>query len=108
MQNNLLVVGIARIIGALVGGGLKAFTIEIIPLLSSVCRQIMVGVFGAVLLVLNFALWRKNESSASPVLTRHREEASRTSSGPSSPAQPSRTQKFRWQNPASCSQMMAL
>lgn len=87
MQNNLLVAGIACIIAALVGGGLRAFTIEI-PLLSSVRRQIMLGIFGAVLLVLSFALWRKSESSASPVPTPHRNEASQTSPGPSPPAQP--------------------
>jgi hypothetical protein len=49
MQNTLLTAGIACVMAALIGGGLKAFTIEI-PVLSSITRQVVLGVFGLVLI----------------------------------------------------------
>lgn len=51
MENTLLAAGIACILGAIVGGGLKAFSIEI-PLLKTWPRQFFLGVFGLVLLVI--------------------------------------------------------
>ena len=73
MQNNLLVAGIACMIAALIGGGLKAFAIEI-PLLSSVYRQIMLGLFGAILMALSFTAFRGSESPAPPVPTSDRND----------------------------------
>lgn len=50
MQNTLLVSGIACIIAAIVGGGLKAFSFEI-PVLKSGIRQASLGMLGAILVV---------------------------------------------------------
>jgi hypothetical protein len=50
MATTLLTAGIACIVAAIVGGGLKAFGLEI-PALASSRRQIGLGVFGAMLLV---------------------------------------------------------
>ena len=86
MQNNLLVAGIACIMAALIGGGLRAFTIEI-PLLSSLRRQIMLGLFGAILMALSLAQWTRSESSASPIPTPHRNDESQASPSRSSPPQ---------------------
>lgn len=93
MQNNLLVAGIACMIAALIGGGLKAFTIEI-PLLGSVRRQIFLGLFGAILMALSFVVWRANESAAPPVPTPHRNDASLASPSPPPPAQQPRVQEI--------------
>jgi hypothetical protein len=49
MATTLLTAGIACIVAAIVGGGLKAFGLEI-PALASSRRQIGLGVFGAALL----------------------------------------------------------
>jgi hypothetical protein len=65
MQNNLLVAGMACVIAALIGGGLKAFTIEI-PLLGSMRRQIALGLFGAILMALSFAVWWQSEFPGPP------------------------------------------
>lgn len=54
METILLSAGIACLIAAIVGGGLKAFGIEI-PLLQSLTRQIILGVLGVVLVVVSFA-----------------------------------------------------
>jgi hypothetical protein len=53
LDNVLISAGIACLIGAIVGGGLKAFGIEI-PLLASVRRQSLLGLLGALLLGLGF------------------------------------------------------
>ncbi len=50
MSTTLLSIGLACIIAAIVGGGLKAFQIEI-PVLQSTRRQIILGAFGCLLLV---------------------------------------------------------
>src|SRR5204863_248014 len=55
MVATLLTTGIACIIAAIVGGGLKAFAIEI-PVLASGRRQAALGLFGGVLLLVGFAL----------------------------------------------------
>jgi hypothetical protein len=49
MQQTILVTGLACLIAAIVGGGLKAFGIEI-PLLSSRVRQFVLGLFGLILI----------------------------------------------------------
>jgi hypothetical protein len=46
MQTTFLTVGIACLIAAIAGGGLKAFGLEI-PVLNSVPRQLVLGVLGA-------------------------------------------------------------
>ena len=53
METTLFATGIACLIAAIIGGGLKAFGIEI-PLLKSIPRQVALGAFGAVLLALSF------------------------------------------------------
>ncbi len=50
MQNTLLTAGIACIVGAIVGGGLKAFGIEL-PLLSSISRQLILAFVGTIFLI---------------------------------------------------------
>lgn len=49
MQQTLLITGLTCLIAAIVGGGLKAFGIEI-PLLSSRVRQVVLGLFGLILI----------------------------------------------------------
>jgi hypothetical protein len=49
MNSTFVTAGLACVIAAIAGGGLKAFSIEI-PLLSSVKRQVVLGILGAVLL----------------------------------------------------------
>lgn len=51
MQATLVTAGIVLLAAAIVGGGLKAFNIEV-PGLDSIVRQAMLGIFGAVLLVI--------------------------------------------------------
>lgn len=63
MSGTLLSVGIACIIGAIVGGGLKAFGIEI-PALSSVRRQILLGGVGVLLVLV--AIFQSSGGFAQP------------------------------------------
>jgi len=53
MDSALLGAGIACVIGAIIGGGLKGFGIEL-PLVSSIKRQFLLAVFGAALLAMSF------------------------------------------------------
>src|SRR5437879_12769800 len=53
MDNLVLAASLVCVIAALVGGGLKAFGIEI-PLLQSLPRQMGLALFGGVLLVVHF------------------------------------------------------
>ncbi|NNC43479.1 MAG: hypothetical protein HKO03_09610 [Acidimicrobiia bacterium] len=53
METTLIVAGVAFVGAAIVGGGLIAFKIEI-PLVDSIPRQILLGLFGAVLIVAGF------------------------------------------------------
>jgi hypothetical protein len=55
MENTLLTVGLACIVAAIVGGGLKAFGLEI-PLLRTLPRQLVLGAFGVVLLVISMQI----------------------------------------------------
>jgi hypothetical protein len=50
MQETLLIAGLACLIAAIVGGGLKAFGIEI-PILNSHIRQAALGLLGLILIV---------------------------------------------------------
>ncbi|MBL8206573.1 MAG: Ig-like domain-containing protein [Blastocatellia bacterium] len=54
METIFLSAGIACLIAAIVGGGLKAFGIEI-PLLQSLTRQIILGALGVILVIASFA-----------------------------------------------------
>jgi hypothetical protein len=54
VENTLLGAGVACIIAAIVGGGLKAFGMEI-PLVNSSRRQLLLGFFGVVLVVISLS-----------------------------------------------------
>lgn len=50
MENNLLIImGIGCIVAAIIGGGFRFFEMEI-PLINSIKRQILLGLFGLVLI----------------------------------------------------------
>jgi len=51
MDQTLLTAGIAFVAAAIIGGGLKAFGIEI-PLLKSALRQVLLGMLGLVLILI--------------------------------------------------------
>ena len=53
MQTTMLTAGVVCVIGAIVGGGLSGFGITI-PVLNSLRRQAMLGVFGIALIALSF------------------------------------------------------
>lgn len=53
MNTTFVTAGLACVIAAIVGGGLNAFSIEI-PLLSSMKRQVLLGILGAALLAAGF------------------------------------------------------
>ncbi len=65
MEQTLIASGIACIIAAIVGGGLKAFKIEI-PVLKSVARQVSLGVFGVLLIGAGFVINQKQYSTTPP------------------------------------------
>ena len=54
MENTLLGTGIVCIIAAIVGGGLKAFGLEV-PLVNSRKRQYLLGAFGIVIVVISIS-----------------------------------------------------
>jgi len=56
MTTTLLCAGLACIIAAVVGGRLKAYGIEV-PVLQSVPRQVILGVFGMILVIISFFLY---------------------------------------------------
>lgn len=56
MQHTFLITGLACLMAAIVGGGLKAFGIEI-PLLNSRIRQTILGLLGIVLIAAGFVLY---------------------------------------------------
>ena len=64
METTLITAGIACIVAAIVGGGLKAFSIEI-HVLESGRRQAALGVFGAILLAAGFG-WSALSRAAGP------------------------------------------
>ncbi len=66
MSNTLLTAGLACIVAAIVGGGLKAFGIEI-GILRSWKRQGLLAMFGAVMLVTAYVMQRPLTPQPSPV-----------------------------------------
>lgn len=54
MDNVILVAGLACVIAAIVGGGLKAFGIEV-PILASRTRQVILGLLGVILIVVGMS-----------------------------------------------------
>jgi hypothetical protein len=60
METILISAGIACIIAAIIGGGLKAFNIEF-PLLASLKRQILLASFGIALMVTGFMTEKKGD-----------------------------------------------
>ncbi len=66
MSNTLLTTGLACIVAAIVGGGLKAFGIEI-GILRSWKRQGLLAMFGAVMLVTAYVMQRPLTAQPSPV-----------------------------------------
>jgi hypothetical protein len=55
VENTLFGVGAGCIIAAIIGGGLKAFGMEI-PLFNSIKRQVLLGLFGLILITSPFVL----------------------------------------------------
>src|SRR5258708_32133115 len=66
MSKTLLTVGLACIVAAIVGGGLKAFGIEI-GILRSWKRQGLLAMFGAVMLITAYVIQRAPTPQPSPV-----------------------------------------
>jgi hypothetical protein len=64
VTTTLVIVGFVLIAAAVIGGGLKAAEIEVV-VISSVPRQVALGVVGLVMLVVGFMV-RAGDSSASP------------------------------------------
>jgi hypothetical protein len=79
MESTLLTAGLACLIAAVIGGGLKAFGVEI-PVLTTWQRQLALFVLGLVLCLVAFRLTpgRQNDSGAAPTVT----------TAPPPPAQP--------------------
>ncbi len=63
MQNSLLIAGIACLIAAIVGGGLKAFGIEF-PVLDSLSRQLVLGALGLILFSLSLFIGQGQQVSS--------------------------------------------
>jgi hypothetical protein len=77
MDNIFLVSGLACLIAAVVGGGLKAFAIEV-PVLASLGRQIALGVLGLVLIGIGISRYSpssNNRQSNVPIQNKNTPEA---------------------------------
>lgn len=57
MQATLVTLGVVAVMAAIVGGGLKAAGVDI-PVLTSLARQVLLGIFGLALLVVGLEPWR--------------------------------------------------
>ncbi len=66
MKQTLLVAGLACIIGAIVGGGLKGFGIEV-PAVGSRVRQLMLGFLGVVLIVVGVIAFPEGDKAGQAV-----------------------------------------
>lgn len=66
MQSTLIVAGVAFVGAAIVGGGLVAFKIEV-PLVDSLPRQILLGLFGVALLTVGFVFDGSGGEKGAPV-----------------------------------------
>jgi len=60
MNNPLLYAGLACLIAAVIGGGLKLFGIEI-PVLQSLKRQVLLGALGIALILFSYSVRPTNE-----------------------------------------------
>lgn len=56
MQATLVTLGVVAVMAAIVGGGLKAAHVEL-PVLNSIVRQVLLGVFGGVLIIVGLEPW---------------------------------------------------
>lgn len=56
MQATLVTLGVVAVMAAIVGGGLKAAGVDI-PVLTSLVRQVLLGMFGLALLVVGLEPW---------------------------------------------------
>ncbi|MFZ1983857.1 MAG: hypothetical protein WAU91_05540 [Desulfatitalea sp.] len=65
MDNVFLVAGIACLIASIVGGGLKAFGIEI-PILKSSARQFALGVLGVILILVGTFIYSETGPNIKP------------------------------------------
>jgi len=64
LSTTLITAGVACIIAAIIGGGLKAFGIEI-PLLQSKKRQVLLGILGIILIGLSISTSSQNAEQSS-------------------------------------------
>ena len=65
MSNTLLTTGLVCIIAAIIGGGLKAFGIEI-PILQSGKRQVLLAIFGFILIIAGYSVQESGKPQPSP------------------------------------------
>lgn len=65
MSTTLLTFGVACIVAAIVGGGLKAFQIEI-PALRSLTRQVMLATFGLAMVLAAYVIQQSTKSNPQP------------------------------------------
>jgi hypothetical protein len=65
MQETVLVIGIACVIGAAVGGGLKVVNVEL-PLVASIGRQLLLAAIGIALIGGSFLIDRTPDGNAQP------------------------------------------
>jgi hypothetical protein len=80
MDKTLIGAGAACIMAAIVGGGLRAFGVEI-PALSSIRRQLLLGVFGAALILIPLL-----PQETLPWLNRNRTVMTTSTTAPDAPA----------------------
>jgi hypothetical protein len=65
VENAFIAAGLASLIAAIVGGGLKAFGIEV-PVLASRIRQLVLGIVGLLLLALGLGVVRPPKPANAP------------------------------------------
>lgn len=68
MNTTLLVVGFVFVAAAVIGGGLKAVGIEV-PVVSSILRQVLLGLAGVGAIVISFLLAGNDPAPAIPPTT---------------------------------------
>src|SRR5438093_1354839 len=76
MNPTLLIIAVVCIAAAIIGGGMRAMGVDV-PVISSVSRQILLGIFGILVLVGNYVFLRPVEGAmrhpdpphASPTIT---------------------------------------
>ena len=92
METSCLTLGIVAVGAAIIGGGLKAFSVEV-PLISSVRRQVILGIFGGLLTFASWAIHRSGtlalaaaKATAQGAAPKQTNEAQQTTTGDGSPA----------------------